>query len=190
MVPVPSALVVIDVQESVVAGCADAPEVVKRINALARQARQEGAPVIFVQHEDPADPEMARESPGWQLASGLDRLAGDPVVPKSYRDSFAQAPLADLLTTSGIRRLVIAGAHSDYCVQMSALSAVIRGYDVTLASDAHTAQDDGDLTGRRIRDLVNARFASLRAPGQAAAVAPAADITFWHPIGQPGSPRR
>jgi hypothetical protein len=61
---------------------------------------------------------------------------------------------------------------------MSALSAVIRGYDVTLVSDGHAAQDDGELAGARIRDLVNARFASLRAPGQAIAVTPAAEITF------------
>jgi nicotinamidase-related amidase len=173
-----SAVVVIDVQESVLAGCADAPEVVKRINLLARRARQEGVPVLFIQHEDPDDPDMRRGSSGWQLAAALERLDGDAVMPKTYRDSFAETALADLLATSGVRRLVIAGAHSDYCVQMSALSAVIRGYDVTLVSDGHTAQDDGALPGARIRDLVNARFASLRAPGRAIAVTPAAEITF------------
>jgi nicotinamidase-related amidase len=154
------------------------PEVVKRINVLARRARQEGVPVLFIQHEDPDDPDITRGSPGWQLATALDRLDGDPVVAKTYRDSFAETALAGLLTASGARRLVIAGAHSDYCVQMSALSAVIRGYDVTLVSDGHTAQDDGELSGAQIRDLVNARFASLRAPGRAIAATPAAEITF------------
>jgi nicotinamidase-related amidase len=178
VVSMSSAVVVIDVQESVLAGCADVPEVVKRINVLARRARQERVPVLFIQHEDPDDPEMTRDSPGWQLATALDRLDGDPVVPKTYRDSFTETALADLLAASGVRRLIIAGAHSDYCVQMSALSAVIRGYDVTLVSDGHTAQDDGELSGAQIRDLVNARFASLRAPGRAIAAAPAAEITF------------
>jgi len=98
------------------------------------------------QYLEPGDPEMTRDSPGWQLAAALDRLDGDPVVPKTYRDSFAETALAGLLAASGVRRLIIAGAHSDYCVQMSALSAVIRGYDVTLASDGHTAQDDGELS--------------------------------------------
>lgn len=178
VVSMSSAVVVIDVQESVLAGCADVPEVVKRINVLARRARQGGVPVLFIQHEDPDDPELTRDSPGWQLATTLDRLDGDLVVSKTYRDSFAETALAGLLTASGARRLVIAGAHSDYCVQMSALSAVIRGYDVTLVSDGHTAQDDGELSGAQIRDLVNARFASLRAPGRAIAATPAAEITF------------
>jgi hypothetical protein len=61
---------------------------------------------------------------------------------------------------------------------MSALSAVIRGYDVTLVSDGHTAQDDGKLSGAQIRDLVNDRFASLRAPGRAIRATPAAQITL------------
>jgi nicotinamidase-related amidase len=162
----------------VLAGCADAPEVVQRINLLARRARRERVPVLFIQHEDPGDPEMTRDSPGWQLAAALDRLDGDPVVAKAYRDSFAETALADLLTASGVRRLIIAGAHSDYCVQMSALSAVIRGYDVTLISDGHTAHDDGELSGAQIRDLVNARFASLRAPGRTITAMPADQITF------------
>jgi hypothetical protein len=36
----------------------DAPEVVMRINVPTRRARQEGVPVLFIQHEDPDDPEM------------------------------------------------------------------------------------------------------------------------------------
>jgi nicotinamidase-related amidase len=100
------------------------------------------------------------------------------VVPKSYRDSFAETILPDRLAKGGVRRLVVTGAHSDYCVQMTALSAVLRGYDVTLVSDAHTARSDGVLSGAQIRDMVNDRFASLRAPGCSIAVIPAAEVAL------------
>jgi nicotinamidase-related amidase len=176
--PVPSAVLVIDLQESVLVGCADAPGVVDRTNGLVRRARNEGTPVIFVQHEDPDDLEMTKGSPGWQLSVALDRLADEPVVPKSYRDSFAETTLSDRLAKGGIRRLVVTGAHSDDCVQMTALSAVVRGYDVTLVSDAHTARGDGVLSGARIRDMVNDRFASLRLPGCSIAVMPAAEVVL------------
>ena len=99
-------------------------------------------------------------------------------VSKTYRDSFAETTLSERLAQSGTRRLVVTGAHSDYCVQMTALSAVLRGYDVTLVSDAHTARDDGELSGARIRALINDRFASLRVPGSAIAVLPAAQVVF------------
>jgi nicotinamidase-related amidase len=175
---IPSAVLVIDVQEAVLAGCAGAPGVLDRINGLMRRARSGGVPVIFVQHEDRDDPEMEKGSPGWQLVAALDRLERDLIVSKTYRDSFADTTLSERLAQSGTRRLVVTGAHSDYCVQMTALSAVLRGYDVTLVSDAHTARDDGELSGARIRALINDRFASLRAPGSAIAVLPAAQVVF------------
>jgi nicotinamidase-related amidase len=173
-----SAVLVIDVQEAVLAGCADAEGVVSRINGLVQRARSESVAVIFVQHSDPDDPDMCDGSPGWQLAAALDRREGEPVVAKTYRDSFAATDLADRLARAGVRHLVVTGAHSDYCVQMTALSAVLRGYDVTLVSDAHTAQDDGELAGARIRDLVNDRFASLRSPGRDITATSAADVVF------------
>jgi nicotinamidase-related amidase len=61
MVPARSttALLVIDVQESVLAGCSDVDGVLERINELARVARSNGSPVVYVQHQDPHDPKMA-----------------------------------------------------------------------------------------------------------------------------------
>jgi nicotinamidase-related amidase len=80
MVPARSttALLVIDVQESVLEGSSDVEGVLERINELARVARSNDSPVVYVQHQDPHDAEMAAGSPGWQLASALERLADDP----------------------------------------------------------------------------------------------------------------
>ncbi len=61
---------------------------------------------------------------------------------------------------------------------MTGLSPVLRGYDVTLLSDPHSAQDDGGLDGARIRGLVNDPFASLRSPGSDITVTRAADVVF------------
>ena len=62
------------------------------------------------------------------------------------------------------------GVHSDFCVMTTALSAVQRGYDITLVSDAHTAQraefPSGPIGGHLLTDLVNARISTLRAPGR------------------------
>jgi len=176
------ALLVIDVQESVLEGCADVAGVLDRINQLARRARRHGSPVIFVQHEDPDDPEMAAGSPGWQLAAALERLESDPVVAKRYRDSFADTGLQDRLSRSGTRRLVVTGAHSDYCVHTTVLSALARGYDVTLASDAHTARaaklPEGIVPAATVVSFINDRVATLRYPGRVVSVRPAAEISL------------
>jgi nicotinamidase-related amidase len=179
-----TALLVIDMQEAVLAHCVDVHGVIARINALTQRARHAGAPIVFIQHQDPDDPEsqMVPGSPGWQLAAGLDRHVDDPVVAKTYRDGFADTELGATLATSAAQRLVVTGAQSDFCVQTTALSALLRGYDVTLASDAHTTMPTllpgGELSAEMIIQFVNRRFATLRHPGRTVEVLPAADVAL------------
>jgi len=111
-----TALLVIDMQDAVLRDCVNVLDVIERINDLLRRAREAGAAVVFIQHEDGSEPELAAGSAGWQLADALERLDGDMVVAKTYRDSFANSELADVLTKVGARRLVLTGAQSDFCV--------------------------------------------------------------------------
>ena len=171
-----SALLVIDMQQEALVGCPDAAGVIDRINDLSRRARAAGAPVIFIQHE--GEDELERGSPGWEIDPSLEQ-DGAHLVPKTYRDAFAETELEDLLQRLGVRRLVVTGVHSDFCVQMTTLSAVMRGFDVVLVSDAHTAidhADGGPLDGREMSRLVNSRMATLRHPGSTIEVLPAESV--------------
>jgi nicotinamidase-related amidase len=156
--------------------------VLGRINALLLRARDLGAPVIFVQHEEADDPQLVRDSPGWNFVDGLDVQEGDPVVAKTFRDAFANTTLDDILQTISAKRLIITGAQSDYCVQTTALSALQRGYDVTLVSDAHTTcatgPRDGNIAGDAVIDFINGHFASLSYPSRNIEVLRAANVTF------------
>jgi nicotinamidase-related amidase len=174
-----TALLVIDVQEAVLEECADVPGVVERINGLLRRARQAGVPVVFIQHQDE---EITPGSPGWQLAAGLDRREGEPVVAKTHPDSFAGTDLDTLLADSAAQRLILTGAQSDFCVQTTAQSALLHGYDITLVSDAHTtapaALPGGELAAETIIQFVNARFQAIRQPGRSVEVLSAADVVL------------
>ena len=177
-----SALIVIDMQEAILAACVDVPGVIERINELLGQARQSGAPIFFIQHEDAEDPDLTAGSPGWRLAPTLDRRDGDAVVAKMYRDSFAATRLDTLLAGSGVRRLIVTGAQSQYCVQTTALSALHHGYDVTLVGDAHTTEPgdlpDADLPAETIIQFVNSCFGTLTHPERTAEVVTAAEVTL------------
>src|SRR4051794_11005407 len=180
-----TALLVIDVQQEALEGCPDAAAIVARINLLSRAAADAAVPVIFIQHED--DDELVKGTPGWELAEALERPEASLLVPKTYRDSFADTELEPTLRRLGVSRLVVTGVHSDFCVQTTALSAVMRGYDIVLVSDGHTArptpQDGGAaLPGDALRALINALMATLRYPGRAIEVLPAADIGFGEPL--------
>jgi nicotinamidase-related amidase len=164
---IPTALLVIDLQRDVVDGCFDGAGVVERTAALVDRVRASGVPVVWVQHEED---EMPRDSDGWQLADGLRRGEGEALVYKNYRDSFADTDLDEVLDALDVTRLVVAGAQSDYCIRTTTQSAAVRGFDVTLVSDAHTTTDaewDGvEITGEQIVAHTNRYFSGLRYPNQ------------------------
>jgi nicotinamidase-related amidase len=169
---IPTALLVIDLQRDVVDGCFDGAGVVERTAALVDRARASGVPVVWVQHEED---EMPRGSDCWQLADGLRRADGEALVYKNYRDSFADTDLDEVLDALDVTRLVVAGAQSDYCIRTTTQSAAVRGFDVTLVSDAHTTTDaewDGvEITGEQIVAHTNRYFSGLRYPNQIFGVA-------------------
>lgn len=133
-----TALLVIDVQNGVVADAHNRDGVIANINTLVDKARAENVPVVWVQH---SDEELPRDSEPWQYVPELARRESEPVVHKEYGDSFEDTELESVLAEHGVGRLVVTGAQTDQCIRSTIHGAFARGYDVTLVGDAHTTQD-------------------------------------------------
>ena len=173
-----TALVVIDVQHALFDPLpAEGEAVVARINGLAARARAAGVPVVFVQHET-AQGALAFESPGWQFAPGLAVAAGDARLRKRTPDSFLHTGLQALLAARDVRHLVVCGYASEFCVDTTVRSAAAKGYEITLAADAHTTHDKPHATGLQIRTHENETLANITSFGVAIAAVPAAEIAF------------
>jgi len=100
-----TALVVIDVQNGVVAGTHERDTVVAHIHELVDKARLEHVPVVWVQH---ADEQLVRGSDDWQIVPELTPGDGEPLVQKGYPDSFEETTLESVLSGLGVGRLVVA----------------------------------------------------------------------------------
>ena len=133
-----TALLVIDVQNDVVSGAHNRDGVVANIAILVDKARADGVPVVWVQH---SDDNLVRDSDGWQYVPELKRAEDEPLIHKSYGDSFDATDLEDVLAERKVGRLVVAGAQTDACIRSTLHGAVVRGYDAILVSDAHTTED-------------------------------------------------
>jgi nicotinamidase-related amidase len=136
-----TALVVVDVQNDVVADAHDRDRVVGNIASLVDKARAEKVPVIWVQHSDDG---LVRDTEGWRIVPELVPLDSEPVVDKSYGDSFEDTTLESVLAERNVGRVVVAGAQTDACIRSTLHGAFVRGYDTTLVSDAHTTEDLSD----------------------------------------------
>lgn len=133
-----TAVLVVDVQNDVVANAHRRDEVIANISTLVDKARAEQVPVIWVQHSDDNLPEG---SGGWQYVPELQRRESEALVHKRYGDSFEATTLESELAQRGVGRLVVTGAQTDACIRATLHGAFTRGYDTVLVSDAHTTED-------------------------------------------------
>jgi nicotinamidase-related amidase len=173
-----TALLVIDVQNGVVDGAHQRDEVVANISTLLEQARAGGVPVVWVQH---ADDGLVRGSSDWEYVPELQRSPSEPLVHKTFGDSFEGTDLEQVLAGSGVGRLVVAGAETDACIRSTIHGAFTRGYDVTLVSDAHTAGDKSAWGAPPVAQVIahtNLYWQWQAAPGRTAAVTETKDVAF------------
>jgi nicotinamidase-related amidase len=139
-----TALLVIDMQAGLFTSQTprhDAEGVVSRINSLARTVRESGGTVIFIQHEGPTGDAFERGVPGWELLTSLDREPSDLIVCKSACDSFYASELTSVLEQRGVRRLLVTGCATDFCVDTTVRAAMSRDYEIVVVSDGHTTAD-------------------------------------------------
>ena len=127
-----TALLVVDVQNGVVEGTPQRDAVVANVGSLVERARMERVPVVWVQH---SDENLARESDDWRIVPELAPRDAEPLVEKSYGDSFEDTNLENVLSGLGVGRLVVVGAETDACIRCTLHGAFTRGYDATLVSD-------------------------------------------------------
>ena len=110
------------------------------------------------------------------------RLATEPVVHKTYGDSFEATDLEELLAERGVGRLVVTGAQTEACIRSTLHGALVRGYDTTLVADAHTTEDLREwgfpVSPEQSIGYTNMYWSWASAPGRAGVVTPTADVDF------------
>lgn len=149
------ALIVVDLQEGVVAG-ASAPyppsEVVTRSALLADAFRERGWPVVLVNaagtpagrtEGNPTGGSFVFAEDQLRLAEGLNQAAGDLVVTKPSRGAFHATALHDELQQRGVTQVFVTGLMTSLGVLETAQQAYAHGYHVVAVSDAMADLSEG-----------------------------------------------
>ena len=175
-----TAVLVVDMQRALCNGPEEAWDigrVIANVNAVVTRARTLGASVIMIQHEEDSGP-LAYGSQGWEIDN---RVATDPSdlrLAKRTCDSFQGTQLHPFLERRGVRRLVVCGLQTDFCIDTTVRRALGLGYDVTLVADAHSTIDNGVLTPPLIVEHHNKVLGSLHNFGRRIEVVPAAEVSM------------
>lgn len=173
-----TALLVIDVQNGVVGDAYERDTVVANVAAVVEKARASEVPVVWVQH---SSDNLAQGSEQWKIVPELSPDESEPLVQKRYPDSFEETTLESVLDELTVGRLFVVGAQTDECVRSTLHGALVRGYDATLVSDAHTTEDLSPW-GAPPPELViahtNLYWSNQEAPGRRAGTVEAKDLDF------------
>ena len=155
--PRTTALVLIDLQDGIVAG-ERAPRsghaVVETAKNLAARFREKSAPVVLVhvgwrceeevpsRHVDETLQVPIGGTPAsfYSLAEGL-RQPGDVVVLKHHWGAFTGTDLDLQLRRRGVKTVVVAGIATNFGVESTVRSAWELSYDVVVVEDACTSMD-------------------------------------------------
>ncbi len=179
-----TALLIVDVQRSILLGKggpaaqAALEQTVERIAGLLDRARRKGFPVIHVQHDGALGHRLERGSPGWEIRPEVAPRGSEPVVHKRSCDAFFETRLPELLNTQQIRRLVITGCMTEYCVDTTCRRAVSLFRDVVLAADGHTTGDTEALSFAQIVAHHNRVLDGFSAGRWNVQVVPSAEIVW------------
>lgn len=152
------ALLVIDVQRDFLAGGAlpvpAGDEIIDPINRAIGVFRARGLPVFASRDWHPlAHGSFQPQGGAWPVhcvagtegaafAPGLDLPPDAEIVSKATAPSveafsaFAGTDLLKRLRAAGVRRLVVAGLATEYCVMETAMDALVRGFAVVVLADA------------------------------------------------------
>ncbi|WP_439383702.1 isochorismatase family protein [Amycolatopsis lexingtonensis] len=134
--PATSALVLVDLQERIVA-LPTTPyrgeDVVRNALRLRDAFREAGAPVVIVRVSRPDNP------PGNELVFDAQ---DDKIVTKYTIGGFAGTDLDEYLRGKGVRTVYFGGIATEFGVESTLRAASDHGYDTVAVSDAMTALSD------------------------------------------------
>ena len=168
-----TALLVIDVQvcnfeES--ATVYKGADLLSKLSALVSQARAAGLPIVYIRHCGSEGAIDQPGTPGWEIHPAIAPIKGDLVIQKRHPDAFQETNLLSKLESTGIKRLIISGIQTEYCVDTTCRRAYSLGYEVTLVEDANSTWDSQHLTASQIFEhhntVLGGWFVKLKAAHQ------------------------
>jgi nicotinamidase-related amidase len=140
--PIPTALVVIDVQNFYFPGGAmalvDPLPASLQAKRLLERFRAKGWPVVHVQHlpTGQAAPSPNTGDESYRIHPNVLPVAGETVIGKHHANAFRDTDLLAALRRIGARRLVIAGMQTHMCVEAATRHAADLGFEVVVVHDA------------------------------------------------------
>lgn len=119
----------------------DTYSLIEKINRLSASFRLNDDKIIFIQHDGTAEDCYLPHTEDWEILPELTQEQSDLVVSKTANDAFYHTELEEILAKNNITELFITGCATDFCVDATVKTALVKDYNLTIVGDAHTTAD-------------------------------------------------
>jgi nicotinamidase-related amidase len=140
-------------------------EVLSNIKTLLEKFRELKKPLIFIQHDDGPGSDLEVNTPGWQIVKEIEPLPGERVIPKQFNSAFRETTLEKELLEMKIKKLIIVGLQTEFCIDTTIRVAFEKGFEVILPEKTNTTINGKVLSAKEIyehhQNIFNNRFGRI-----------------------------
>lgn len=150
------ALLVVDVQNALVSAKPYAKEeIIGNIKKLITNCRENNVEVIYIQHTELSGEELAAGSEGWKIYGEISPNPNETVITKNYNSAFKETSLKAYLDNKGIKRLIITGMQTEYCIDTTCKVAFEYGFELVIPEKTNTTFDNGKIPAKDLYEFYN-----------------------------------
>lgn len=130
-------------------------ELLTRVKRLINKARTAQLPIVYVQNNGTQGDPDEYGTAGWEIHASITPVRGDVVIQKQTPDAFHETKLRSELESRRIKKLIITGLQTEYCIDTTCRRAFSLGYETILVEDAHSTWNSPLFTAQQIIDHHN-----------------------------------
>lgn len=151
-----TALLVIDMQTALVQeNPYNINNLLKNIEHIITLCRDNSLEAIYIRHDGGADDELECGTKGWQIYKTLRPMSDEKIFEKKFNSAFKETKLKEYLESKNIKRLIITGMQTEYCMDASIKVAFEYGYEIIIPKETNTTYDTQFLTGQELYEFYN-----------------------------------
>ena len=161
------ALIIVDMQTALVeAGPFNRVNVIENMKVLLDSCRKKGIPVIYIQHDGGMGDELEHGTVGWTIYKEIAPLPDEKIFEKQYNSAFRKTGLHEYLQEEGIKKIILCGMQTEYCLDVTCKVAFEYEYEVTIPQSTTTTFDNAFASGKDLAEyyenkIWNNRYAQV-----------------------------
>ena len=121
----------------------------ENLRGLIAGARKSGTEIVFIRHDDGEGQPLSMGNDGYDIHEDFAPEAGEKVFDKSVNSPFRDTGLTEYLRSMGVRRLIVTGLQTEYCIDATVKCGFEHGFEMIVPEYCNSTADNEYMTAEQ-----------------------------------------